>query len=48
MAYLFFAFLVLWLLTFGYVFSIASRQKRLDVELERLRERLDKGPETDD
>ena len=37
MAYLFAAFLVLWALTFGYVFSIAARQKRLLREVELLR-----------
>ena len=36
MAYLFAAYLVLWALTFGYVFSIAARQKRLLRELERV------------
>ena len=38
MAYLFAAYLVLWALTFGYVFSIAARQKRLQRELELLRQ----------
>jgi len=39
MAYLFAAFLILWAVTFGYVFSISARQKRLQQELEALQER---------
>jgi CcmD family protein len=38
MAYLFGAYLVLWAITFGYVFTIGVRQKHLQQELERLRE----------
>jgi CcmD family protein len=38
MAYLFGAYLVLWTITFGYVFSIGARQKRLQQQLQRLRE----------
>ena len=36
MFYLFGAFLVLWAITFGYVFSLHARQKRLQRELDRL------------
>ena len=39
MASVFGAYFVLWAITFGYVFSLASRQKRLQRELELLRER---------
>jgi len=39
MAYLFAAFLILWAVTFGYIFSISARQKRLQQELEALQER---------
>lgn len=38
MAYLFGAYLILWAITFGYVFSISARQKRLQRELEQLQE----------
>ncbi len=36
MAYLFGAYFVLWAITFGYVFSLAARQKRLERELNSL------------
>ena len=36
MAYLFGAYFVLWAVTFGYVFSLNARQKRVQQELERL------------
>jgi CcmD family protein len=39
MAYLFAAFLILWAVTFGYIFSIGARQKRLQQELEALQEK---------
>jgi CcmD family protein len=35
MFYLFSAFLILWAITFGYVFSLHTRQKRLQRELEQ-------------
>jgi CcmD family protein len=38
MTYLFGAYLILWAITFGYVFSISARQKRLQRELERLQQ----------
>jgi CcmD family protein len=37
MTYLFAAYAVFWALTFIYVFTIASRQKRLQEEIETLR-----------
>jgi CcmD family protein len=37
MTYLLVAFLILWAITFGYVFSLGARQKRLQQELELLR-----------
>lgn len=37
MWYLFAAYAVFWALTFAYVFTIASRQKRLEREIEALR-----------
>ena len=37
MAHLFAAYFVLWAITFGYVFSIAARQKRLQRELDLFR-----------
>ena len=43
MAYLFAAFFILWAITFGYVFSIAARQKRLQRELESLRRQRGTG-----
>jgi CcmD family protein len=45
MSYLFAAYAVFWALTFIYVFSIASRQKSLEKEIEALRRALedDKG-----
>ena len=36
MAYLFGAYFVLWALTFGYVFFLSARQKRMQQELEQL------------
>ena len=36
MVYLFVGYLALWAITFGYVFSLGARQKRLQQELERL------------
>jgi CcmD family protein len=41
MAYLFGAYLVLWAITFGYVFSMSARQKRLQQELQRLCEQAE-------
>lgn len=43
MVYLFAAYAVFWALTFAYVFSINSRQKRLQNEIEALRRTLEKG-----
>lgn len=40
MSYLFAAYAVFWALTFAYVFSIASRQKRLENEIKALRQDL--------
>lgn len=42
MVYLFAAHAVFWALTFVYVFTIASRQKRLQEELETLRRALER------
>ena len=39
MGYLFGAYFVLWAITFGYIFSLGARQKRLQRDLERLREK---------
>ena len=36
MVYLFGAYFVLWAVTFGYVFYLNARQKRVQQELERL------------
>ena len=36
MAYLFAAYFVLWALIFGYVFSIAVRQRRVEKRLDEL------------
>ena len=38
MASVFGAYFVLWAITFGYLFSLTARQKRLQRELELLRE----------
>jgi len=40
MSYLFAAYAVFWALTFLFVFSIASRQKRLEREVEALKRAL--------
>jgi CcmD family protein len=40
MSYLFAAYAVFWALTFLFVFSIASRQSRLEKEIEALRRAL--------
>ena len=37
MSYLFAAYAVFWTLTFVFVFSISSRQKRLEKEIEALK-----------
>ena len=42
MSYLFAAYAAFWALTFIYVFSIASRQKNLEKEIEALRRALEK------
>ena len=42
MGYLFAAYGVFWALTFIFVFTIASRQKRLQKEVEALRKELDR------
>ena len=42
MYYLFAAYAVFWGLTFAYVFTIASRQKRLEKEIETLSRSLTK------
>ena len=42
MGYLFAAYVVFWALTFILVFNIASRQKRLQKEIEALKKALDK------
>jgi CcmD family protein len=42
MSYLFAAYAVFWALTFAYVFSIASRQKRLENEIKALRQGLER------
>ena len=42
MVYLFAAYAVFWVLTFVYVFTIASRQKRLENQIEALRSSLDR------
>ncbi len=41
MTYLFGAFLVLWAVIFGYIFSINARQKQVQQELQRMRERAE-------
>jgi CcmD family protein len=41
MSYLFTAYAVFWALTFVYVFTIASRQKRLENEIMALRQSLE-------
>jgi len=40
MVYLFGAFLVLWALVFGYLFSLRQRQQQLERDLTQLCERL--------
>jgi CcmD family protein len=42
MTYLFAAYAVFWGLTFAYVFTIASRQKRLENEIRALRQSLER------
>ena len=42
MGYLFAAYAVFWALTFIFVFTIASRQKRLQKEMEALKKALDR------
>ena len=40
MAFLFGAYFVLWAVTFGYVFHLYARQKRVQQELERLTSKM--------
>jgi CcmD family protein len=42
MVYLFAAYAVFWALTFVFLFTIASRQKRLEKEIEVLRSALER------
>ena len=42
MSYLFAAYSVVWILLFGYVFSISSKQKKLETEMETLRKLLER------
>jgi CcmD family protein len=42
MTYLFAAYAVFWGLTIAYVFTIASRQKRLENEIRALRQSLER------
>ena len=42
MGYLFAAYAVFWALTFIFVFTIASRQRRLEEEIEALKGPLDR------
>jgi CcmD family protein len=44
MAYLFGAYLVLWGVTFGYIFYLGGRQKRLQRELEQLNQKAAPAP----
>ena len=44
MIYLFGAYFILWVITFGYVFSLGARQKRLQTELELLRKKQVSAP----
>ena len=45
MGYLFGAFLVLWAITFGYLFFLGARQKRLERELALLRQEQERTEE---
>jgi CcmD family protein len=42
MSYLFAAYSVVWILLFGYVLSISSKQKKLETEMETLRKLLER------
>ncbi len=42
MSYLFAAYSVVWILLFGYVYSISGKQKRLETELDTLRKLLER------
>jgi CcmD family protein len=42
--YLFAVYFVLWAITFAYVFYLGARQRRLQRDLELLRERYHEGP----
>ena len=48
MVYLFAAFVVIWLLIFGYVAFIGGRVQGLRQEVEALREELDARPPSDE
>ena len=42
MSYLLTAYSVVWILLFAYVFSISSKQKKLELEMETLRKLVDR------
>ncbi len=42
MSYLFAAYSVVWILLFGYVLSISSKQKKLETEMDTLRKLLER------
>jgi len=48
MTYLFGAYFVLWAVTFGYVFYLGGRQKRLQRELEQLMHQTAPAPASSD
>jgi CcmD family protein len=42
MSYLFAAYSVVWVLLFGYVLGISSKQKKIETEIETLRKLLER------
>ena len=42
MSYLVAAYSMVWILLFGYILSISSKQKKLETEMETLRKLLDR------
>ncbi|MAH39183.1 MAG: heme exporter protein CcmD [Dehalococcoidales bacterium] len=44
-SYLFAAFAIVWVVLFGYIFTLSQRQKKLRREIELLKEVLKKEPD---
>lgn len=48
LSYLFFAFGVIWLLLFGYMWTLSRRERELRTEIDRLKEERRRNPTDED